>query len=161
MKILIELPSWLGDAVMATPAIENILNYYNQTEITIVGSFISIEALKKLSKNKFEIYIITNQAGIARGMMTIESLNNIHDNLVSELSKYGITIHGIFFCPDKIAPRGINIFLVTAPTKSILNYCLDFGGVGLGFKEVFDYLFRCSPLFQQPAPIPFDFDFDI
>ena len=46
MKILIELPSWLGDAVMVTPAIENIVNYYNQTEITIVGSFISIEVLK-------------------------------------------------------------------------------------------------------------------
>ena len=26
MKILIELPTWLGDAVMATPAIENIIN---------------------------------------------------------------------------------------------------------------------------------------
>ena len=50
MKILIELPSWLGDAVMATPAIENIVNYYNQTEITIVGSFISIEALKNHPK---------------------------------------------------------------------------------------------------------------
>ena len=50
MKILIELPSWLGDAVMATPAIENIVNYYNQTEITIVGSFISIEMLKNHPK---------------------------------------------------------------------------------------------------------------
>jgi len=27
MKILIELPTWLGDAVMATPAIENLANY--------------------------------------------------------------------------------------------------------------------------------------
>ena len=45
MKILIELPSWLGDAVMATPAIENIVNYYNQTEITLVGSSISIGRL--------------------------------------------------------------------------------------------------------------------
>ena len=50
MKILIELPSWLGDAVMATPAIENIVNYYNQTEITLVGSFISIEVLKNHPK---------------------------------------------------------------------------------------------------------------
>ena len=50
MKILIELPSWLGDAVMATPAIENIVNYYNQAEITLVGSFISIEALKNHPK---------------------------------------------------------------------------------------------------------------
>ena len=27
MKILIELPSWLGDTVMATPAIENLIKF--------------------------------------------------------------------------------------------------------------------------------------
>ena len=50
MKILIELPTWLGDAVMATPAIENIVNYYNDVEITFIGSFVSIEALKNHPK---------------------------------------------------------------------------------------------------------------
>lgn len=46
MKILIELPSWLGDAIMATPAIENIINHYNDIEITIIGSHVATEALK-------------------------------------------------------------------------------------------------------------------
>ncbi len=46
MKILIELPTWLGDCVMATPAIENLLNFYNDVQITLIGSFVSIEALK-------------------------------------------------------------------------------------------------------------------
>ena len=46
MRILIELPSWLGDAVMATPAIENLVNYYDESEVILIGSFISIEALK-------------------------------------------------------------------------------------------------------------------
>jgi heptosyltransferase-2 len=46
MKILIELPTWLGDAIMVTPAIENIVNFYNDVEITLIGSFVSIEALK-------------------------------------------------------------------------------------------------------------------
>jgi heptosyltransferase II len=50
VKIIIELPTWLGDAVMATPAIENIVNYYNDVEITFIGSFVSIEALKKHPK---------------------------------------------------------------------------------------------------------------
>ena len=50
MKILIELPTWLGDAVMATPAIENIVNFYNDVEITLIGSFVSIEALKNHPK---------------------------------------------------------------------------------------------------------------
>ena len=50
MKILIELPTWLGDCVMATPAIENIVNFNNDVEITFIGSFIAIEALKNHPK---------------------------------------------------------------------------------------------------------------
>ena len=46
MRILIELPTWLGDAVMATPAIENLVNYYDEPEVILIGSLISIEALK-------------------------------------------------------------------------------------------------------------------
>ena len=50
MKILIELPSWLGDAVMATPAIENLAGYYDNPEITLLGSDISVETLKNHPK---------------------------------------------------------------------------------------------------------------
>ena len=46
MKILIELPTWMGDAVMASVAIENIVNYYDSPEITLIGSYISIEVIK-------------------------------------------------------------------------------------------------------------------
>ena len=46
MKILIELPSWLGDTVMATPAIENLIGFYDSSEFTLVGSANSIEILK-------------------------------------------------------------------------------------------------------------------
>ena len=46
MKILIILPNWLGDAVMATPAIELLSAYYPRAEFTFVGSFVAIEALK-------------------------------------------------------------------------------------------------------------------
>jgi heptosyltransferase-2 len=46
MKILIELPTWLGDAVMTSPAIENIVNHFGDVEITLIGSATSIESLK-------------------------------------------------------------------------------------------------------------------
>jgi len=41
MKILIEIPTWLGDAVMTTPAIENIVATYPHCELIIFGSFVS------------------------------------------------------------------------------------------------------------------------
>jgi len=46
MRILIELPTWLGDAVMTTPAIENLLSNYNIPQVTIIGSSVSVEIMK-------------------------------------------------------------------------------------------------------------------
>jgi len=46
MKILIILPNWLGDAIMATPAIELLASYHPGARFTFVGSYVSIEALK-------------------------------------------------------------------------------------------------------------------
>ena len=46
IKILIEPPSWLGDAVMASSAIENLINYFNNVEITIIGSAATLEVYK-------------------------------------------------------------------------------------------------------------------
>jgi heptosyltransferase II len=65
MKILIELPTWLGDATMVTPAIENLVNFFNTSEVTLIGSFISIDLLKNhpkviktyvLDKNYINLY---------------------------------------------------------------------------------------------------------
>jgi len=72
MKILIELPTWLGDAVMTTPAIENLVSHYGDVEITLLGSFASIELLKNhskviksyiLEKNYFKLYKAINSIG--------------------------------------------------------------------------------------------------
>jgi len=41
LKIFIEIPSWLGDAVMTTPAIENLVKTYPDAKLTIYGSYVS------------------------------------------------------------------------------------------------------------------------
>jgi heptosyltransferase II len=50
MRILIELPTWLGDSVMATPAIENLVDYTSDSKITLIGSLVAIEILKNHPK---------------------------------------------------------------------------------------------------------------
>ena len=45
-KIFIEIPSWLGDAIMATPAIQNIIKTYPKAKITLLGSFVSTQAFQ-------------------------------------------------------------------------------------------------------------------
>lgn len=46
MKIFIEIPVWLGDAVMATPAIQNLIKIYPNAKIILLGSAISLQAFK-------------------------------------------------------------------------------------------------------------------
>ncbi len=60
MKILIELPTWLGDTVMATPAIENLASHFNNVEITLLGSFVSIAAFKNHPK-VLKTYVLDKQ----------------------------------------------------------------------------------------------------
>lgn len=56
-------------------------------------------ALRLLSQNDYEIYIISNQAGIARGVMSEEDLGDIHHQMLGELAKDGVRIAGIYYCP--------------------------------------------------------------
>jgi len=46
-KILIEVPTWLGDCIMTTPAIENIIKAYPSIQITIFGAFVSTAIFKE------------------------------------------------------------------------------------------------------------------
>ena len=57
MRIVIELPTWLGDAVMTTPAIDNLVKYFGDVEITFLGSWSSIEALKN-HPNVIKTYVL-------------------------------------------------------------------------------------------------------
>ncbi|MFH0712324.1 MAG: HAD-IIIA family hydrolase, partial [Candidatus Jorgensenbacteria bacterium] len=58
----------------------------------------SIEAIKMLSDDGYEIYVITNQPGVARGMMTKESLDEINQKMKEELKKNGADINGLYQC---------------------------------------------------------------
>jgi len=60
MKILIELPTWLGDTVMVTPALKNLVNYYDNPEITLIGSSSSIELLQGHT-NVIRTYILNKK----------------------------------------------------------------------------------------------------
>ena len=60
MKIIIELPTWLGDTVMATPAIENLVSHFDNVKITLIGSFVAISALKNHPK-VHKTYLIEKQ----------------------------------------------------------------------------------------------------
>jgi D-glycero-D-manno-heptose 1,7-bisphosphate phosphatase len=59
----------------------------------------SKEAIVKLKKAGFKIIIVTNQAGIARGIMTSADLELIHTKMILELKEFGGGIDKIYYCP--------------------------------------------------------------
>ncbi|MFX1378920.1 MAG: D-glycero-beta-D-manno-heptose 1,7-bisphosphate 7-phosphatase [Promethearchaeota archaeon] len=59
----------------------------------------SIEALKILKQKGFLLIIITNQAGIARGIFTEETLIKIHDKMIARLKQDEIELDEIYYCP--------------------------------------------------------------
>ncbi|MDD5108748.1 MAG: HAD-IIIA family hydrolase [Candidatus Omnitrophica bacterium] len=59
----------------------------------------NIEGMKKLSQAGFSFIVISNQAGIARGMVTAEAVEFIHQRMKEALNGEGISILDIYLCP--------------------------------------------------------------
>lgn len=61
--------------------------------------------LQRLQMAGFRLIVITNQAGIARGYFTKADLLRMHSYLQEELSRLGVHLDGIYYCPHH--PDGI------------------------------------------------------
>ena len=59
----------------------------------------SLEAISRLCKAEYKVVVITNQSGIARGLLTINTLNRIHQKMLEQLHAFGGHLGAIFFCP--------------------------------------------------------------
>jgi D-glycero-D-manno-heptose 1,7-bisphosphate phosphatase len=56
-------------------------------------------ALRNAITSGFKLFIVTNQSGIARGLLTEERLHQIHDTLLQQLQSEDVAIDGIYYCP--------------------------------------------------------------
>ena len=57
------------------------------------------EAVKKINHSGYLAIVITNQPVIARGEVTFEGLQTIHNKMETLLGKEGAYLDGIYFCP--------------------------------------------------------------
>ncbi len=57
------------------------------------------EAVAKLNRLGFLVFVITNQSGVARGLLSHEDLDAIHAKLGGVIAGGGGSISGIYHCP--------------------------------------------------------------
>lgn len=71
--------------------------------VTRVRDFIWLEdtlaALKTLSAHFKYIFVVTNQQGIGRGLMTEEKLEEIHAQMIQKVMECGGRIDKVYHCP--------------------------------------------------------------
>jgi histidinol-phosphate phosphatase family protein len=59
----------------------------------------SREAIAKLTQAGHRIVVCTNQAGIARGTISIQTVEEIHRRMIESISEVGAKIEKVYYCP--------------------------------------------------------------
>ena len=57
------------------------------------------DAINIIKSHGFLVIIITNQSAINRKLLSVETLNKIHEKLQSYLERYDTSFDGVYFCP--------------------------------------------------------------
>lgn len=56
-------------------------------------------AIKSLVQAGFKTVVVTNQSGVARGLITEEALSRVHEELRRQLADKGAALDAIYYCP--------------------------------------------------------------
>lgn len=88
------------------------------------------EAVRTLNKNNYYVFIITNQPMIAKGLLTLEQLDLIHQQMKADLKKEEAYIDAIEYCPHSpdgtISPWNIECTCRKPKTGMIEKLCSQF-----------------------------------
>lgn len=56
------------------------------------------DALQKWNKHFKHIFVVTNQRGVGKGVMTERALNEIHQKMIAEIKDHGGRIDKVYYC---------------------------------------------------------------
>jgi D-glycero-D-manno-heptose 1,7-bisphosphate phosphatase len=59
----------------------------------------SLQAIARLHRAGFVVAVATNQSGVGRGLLTLETLRQIHARMLDEIRHHGGAIARIAYCP--------------------------------------------------------------
>ncbi|MFT3737178.1 MAG: HAD family hydrolase [Breznakibacter sp.] len=83
------------------------------------------EGLKLLRDAGFELVVVTNQGGVAKGVYSMHDVEKVHGYLNAQLAGHGIWLTDIFVCPHH---ESIAVCDCRKPSpKMILDACQEYG----------------------------------
>jgi histidinol-phosphate phosphatase family protein len=62
------------------------------------------QAIASLAQAGWAVIVVSNQRGVAKGLLSIAELETIHQRMLGELAKAGAGLDGIYYCPHEIEP---------------------------------------------------------
>jgi D-glycero-D-manno-heptose 1,7-bisphosphate phosphatase len=62
------------------------------------------EGIALVNRVGFSVIVVTNQRGVAKGLMTETDLQQMHEKMTGELARAGAKIDATFYCPHEIEP---------------------------------------------------------
>jgi D-glycero-D-manno-heptose 1,7-bisphosphate phosphatase len=63
-----------------------------------------VEAIALLCRANFRVIVVSNQRCVAKGLLTENELDAIHQQMCREISARGATIDGVYYCPHEEQP---------------------------------------------------------
>lgn len=57
------------------------------------------DALKRLARSSWRLVVVTNQSGVARGLLTEQTLGEVHAEIQRQLAEHGAKLDAIYYCP--------------------------------------------------------------
>ncbi len=64
------------------------------------------EALKQLQDEGYQIIVISNQSGVARGLFDEEKLRDVQEELARQLASCGVELKDFYYCPHLPEGKG-------------------------------------------------------
>ena len=82
---------------------DGVINQERKDYVKKLDEFIILDktsdAINIIKNHGFLVIIITNQSPINRKLLSVETLNKIHEKLQSYLERYDTSFDGVYFCP--------------------------------------------------------------
>ena len=82
---------------------DGVINEDSDAFIRTVDEFVplpgSLGAIKRLKQAGYQVTVATNQSGISRGYLNLNTLHAMHDKLNVLLDELDTKIDGVFYCP--------------------------------------------------------------